>query len=67
MLIGILHPVETPRQEYSLALAARLRFHYKSLRLLVIELDFEIFGVLGKDPGGREEVVVIWELSLHGL
>ena len=67
MFIGILHPVESPCEEYPLALAARLRFHNERLRLLVVELDFEVFGVLGEDPGRREEIVVIRTLSLHGL
>ncbi len=67
MFIGILHPVESPCQEYPLTLTARLRFHYKCLRFLVIELEFEIFGILGEDPSGWEEIVVIRAFPLHRL
>ncbi len=67
MFIGVLHPVESPSEEYPFALAAGLWFHYESLRLLVIELKFEVFRVLRENPSRGEEIVVIRAFSLHGL
>lgn len=67
MFIGILHPVEAAREEYSFALAAGLRLHNKRLGLLVVELKLEVFGILRQYPRGREEVILLGALALHSL
>ena len=67
MFISILHPIEPPRKEYPLTLTAGLGFDYKRLRLLVIELNLEVFRVLWKDPCWWKEVIVLGAASLHGL
>jgi hypothetical protein len=67
VFIGVLHPVEAARQEYPFALAACFRLYNKGFRLLVIELELEVFGVLWEDPGRWEKVVVIRALPLHRL
>ena len=67
VFVSVLHPIEAPRQEYSLALAAGLGLDDECLRLFIIELDLEVLGILGEDPGGREEFVLLRALPLHGL
>ena len=67
VFVGVLHPVEAPCQEYSLALAAGLGLDDECLRLFIIELDLEVLGILGEDPGGREEFVLFRALPLHCL
>ena len=67
VFVSVLHPVETPCQEYPLSLAAGLGLDNECLRLFIIELDLEVLGILREDPGRREEVVLLRALPLHGL
>ena len=67
VFVGVLHPIEAACQEYPLALTAGLRLNDEGFRLFIIELNLKVLGILGQDPGRREEVVLLWALSLHGL
>ena len=67
VFVSVLHPLEAPCQEYSLALAAGLRLDDECLRLFIIELNLKVLGILGKYPSWWEEVVLLRALSLHSL
>lgn len=61
-----LQPLEVPCEENALALAAGFRLHDEGLRLLLIELIFEVLGVLGEQPGLREEGEILRTRLLYG-
>ena len=53
-----LQPFVVSCQKNSLALAACLRLHYERFSFFIIELSFEILGVLGQKPRFREKVEI---------
>ena len=61
-----LQPLVVSCQKNSLALAACLGLHYECFSLLVIELGFEILGVLGKEPSFGEKVEIRRTCLLDG-
>ena len=60
-----LEPVETPRQENTLALTASLWLDDEGLCLPVIELILEVFHVSLQQPRLRKEIEILREVLLH--
>jgi hypothetical protein len=67
VFVSVLHPVEAACQEYPFALAAGLGLDDEGFRLFIIELNLKVLSILRQDPGRREEVILLWALSLHCL
>ena len=58
IVLSCLEPFKVSGKEYSLALAAGLRFNNECLRFLIIKLRFKILGILGQQPCFGKEVEI---------
>jgi len=59
-------PIIVSRQENAFTLATVLRFYNKSFCHSLIKLFLETFHLPWEQPGSGEELVIIWEIFLHG-
>lgn len=70
MLAGV-NAVHIFCDEYTLALRHALRLHdevnFGLLLYIILDLILELTHLIGKEPGLREELVVLWKLPLHFL
>jgi hypothetical protein len=70
MFAGV-NAVHIFRDEYTLALRHALWLHYEVnfglLLDVILDLILELTHLIGKEPGLREELVVLRKLSLHFL
>jgi hypothetical protein len=70
MLAGV-NTVHVFGDEYTLALRHALWLHYEVnfglLLNVILDLILELTHLIGKEPGLREELVVLGKLSLHFL
>jgi hypothetical protein len=70
MLAGV-NTVHVFRDEYTLALRHALWLHYEVnfglLLDVILDLILELTHLIGKEPGLREELVVLGKLPLHFL
>ena len=59
-------PVEASRQKDPLSLATCFWLNYESFGFSSIKLLLERFEVLREQPSAGEEIVIVWEILLHG-